>query len=68
MQSGLYYGQIGMVREIIGRMRDEVFRGKAPLVVGTGEFVSLFDTAGLLDVIRPDLALEGLYLALMMNG
>ncbi|GAB6908112.1 Type III pantothenate kinase [Desulfosarcina cetonica] len=68
MQSGLYYGQIGMVREIIGRMRDEVFRGEAPLVVGTGEFVSLFDAAGILDVIRPDLALEGLYLALMMNG
>ena len=67
IQSGLYYGQIGMVREIIGRIGDEVFRGKRPYVVGTGEFAGLFEPAGLMDVVHPELVLEGLYLALTMN-
>lgn len=68
IQSGLYYGQIGMTREIIGRIRDEAFRGQQPLVIGTGEFAELFAACGLLDVIHPELALKGLYLALMMNS
>jgi type III pantothenate kinase len=68
MQSGLYHGQIGAVREIIGRIRDETFGGRKPLVVGTGEFAGLFEPAGLLDVIRPQLVLEGLLLALTMNS
>ncbi len=68
MQSGLYYGQIGMAREIINRIRDESFRGRQPLVIGTGEFAGLFESSGFLDIIRPELVLEGLYLALMMNS
>ena len=68
MQSGLYYGQIGMAREIIGRIRKEAFGGCQPLVVGTGEFAGLFDPTGLLDVIRPQLVLEGLLLANAMNS
>ncbi|WP_319523531.1 type III pantothenate kinase [Breoghania sp.] len=68
MQSGLYYGQIGMAREIIGRIRTEVFGGQQPLVIGTGEFAGLFESSGLLDVIRPQLMLEGLFLALLLNS
>lgn len=68
MQSGLYYGQIGMAREIIGRIRDEAFGGRQALVIGTGEFADLFEPSGLLDVVHPHLVLEGLYLALMMNS
>lgn len=67
MQSGMYYGHIGMVREIIHRMRNEVFGGGPPMVIGTGEFSGLFNDSGLLDESRPALSLEGLYLALMMN-
>lgn len=68
MQSGMYYGHMGMVREIVGRMRDEVFGGSAAVVIGTGEFSPLFEASGLLDESRPALSLEGLYLALMMNS
>ena len=68
MQSGLYFGQIGMAREIIGRIRDETFEGRRPLVIGAGEFADLFEPAGLLDVIHPQLVLEGLLLALLMNS
>ena len=68
MQSGLYFGQIGMIREIVDRIRDEAFGGQRPLVIGTGEFAGLFESSGLLDVIHPQLVLEGLLRALMMNA
>lgn len=68
MQSGLYYGQIGMAREIIGHIRTEAFGGRSPLVVGTGEFAGLFESSGLLDVVRPQLVLEGLLLANILNS
>jgi type III pantothenate kinase len=68
IQSGLYFGQIGMLREITGRIREESFGGRRPLVIGTGEFAGLFEASGLLEVIRPGLVLEGLRLALSMNS
>jgi type III pantothenate kinase len=68
IQSGLYFGQIGMIREIIGRIAEEAFAGRRPLMVGTGEFAGMFESAGLLDVIQPLLALEGLRLAFLMNS
>lgn len=67
VQSGLYYGQLGAVKEIIGRLRKEVFQGKAPVVVGTGGFAQLFEGEGLFTAIIPDLVLHGLRLALAKN-
>lgn len=67
MQSGLYHGQLGMVREIIGRIGQETFTGRRPRVVGTGEFAGLFDGTGMMDTVHPHLAIEGLNLALEMN-
>jgi len=67
MQSGLYYGQIGMIREITDRIREESFGGRRPHVIGTGEFAGLFEASGLLEVVRPGLVREGLRLALLMN-
>lgn len=72
MQSGLYFGHIGMIKEITKRLTDECFQGGAapgtkPVVIGTGGFSHLFDNAGLFDAIHPDLALKGLNLALWMN-
>ncbi len=68
IQSGLYYGNIGQAREIIGRIRDEAFNGEMPLVVGTGGFATLFDKAKLFDEESPDLVLTGLHIALKMNS
>ena len=68
MQAGLYYGQIGMAREMIRRIGDAAFEGQRPLVVATGEFAGLFESEGLFDAVIPDLVLRGLYLALMMNA
>lgn len=68
IQSGLYHGQIGMAREIIRHIRNEAFQGRQPLVIGTGEFAGLFESTDLIDVIRPQLVLEGLLIAHNMNS
>lgn len=71
IQSGLYFGTIGMVKELVTRMTDECFNGgqddDKPVVLATGGFSSLFDKSGLFDAVVPDLVLKGLNLALKMN-
>lgn len=67
IQSGLYYGHVGMVNEIISRLSVDIFAGKKPLVIGTGGFSSLFDKEKLFDRIISDLVLQGLNTALKLN-
>jgi type III pantothenate kinase len=69
IQSGLFFGAAGSIREITQRMKDECFPGQtAPLVIGTGGFSRLFEGEGLFDKLIPDLVLHGLYIVLQMNG
>ena len=68
IQSGLYFGHIGIINELKDRIAKEVFRGDIPFAVGTGGFSGLFEDTNLLDVIVPDLALQGLYKALKLNS
>lgn len=73
IQSGLYYGQVGTVREINRKLIDECFAddvkaGSKPRVLATGGFAGLFEKEGLFDEIIPDLVLKGLNLALRMNS
>lgn len=67
MQIGLYFGQMGMVREIVDRSKAEAFNNEACVVLGTGGFSTLFDKTGTFDVAIPDLALRGLFLSLKLN-
>lgn len=69
IQSGLYFGQVGTVRECITRLTKECFPGAAakPTVLATGGFAGLFEKENLFDEIVPDLVLKGLNLALRMN-
>ncbi|MFA6092996.1 MAG: type III pantothenate kinase [Elusimicrobiota bacterium] len=67
IQSGLYFGAIGAVKEVCARISAECFAGRKPKIVGTGGFASLFADAGILDEQSPDLVLRGTYLALRMN-
>lgn len=67
IQIGLFYGQMGMVREIVSRSRREAFADEPVRVIGTGGFSSLFDKQGLFDQAIPDLALRGIYLSLKLN-
>lgn len=67
IQSGLYFGQIGMVREITARLKSDCFPQSSPLVIATGGFAGLFEKASLFDKVIPDLVLQGLYRANEMN-
>lgn len=67
LQSGLYYGQLGAMREIISRLTTECFSIEKPFVVGTGGFSSLFEKENIFDAIIPDLVLKGNLIALRMN-
>ncbi len=60
IQIGLYYGQLGALKEIIQNYRSTVFNAEPVHVIGTGGFSQLYRDKGLFDVILPDLVLQGL--------
>jgi type III pantothenate kinase len=68
IQSGLYFGHLGALREILQRVQQEEFDGQRPKVLATGGFASLFDGADLFDQVIPDLVLRGLLSALSLNA
>lgn len=68
IQSGLYWSNVGMVRELTHRITEEVFPDEAPLVIATGGFSYLFDREALFDHVVSDLILTGLLEALRLNG
>jgi len=68
IQSGLYFGHIGAMKEIIGRLSNECFGGHKPFVIGTGGFANLFEKEQVFDVIQADLVLHGLHQVLTMNS
>ena len=68
IQSGVFYGQAGAVRELVSKMEEKVFEGERAFVIGTGGFSRSFESAGLFDLVLPDLVLQGLKVALDMNA
>ena len=68
IQSGLYWSNVGMVRELTQRITEEVFADEAPLIIATGGFAHLFHRESLFDHVVPDLILTGLLEALRLNG
>ena len=59
MQSGIYWGYVGLVREICARVRAEYDRPMR--VIGTGGLAPLFDqTEDLFDLVDDDLTMHGL--------
>lgn len=67
LQSGLYYGHLGAMKEIITKITAECFNGEKPFVIGTGGFSSLFEKEKIFDQIAPDLVLKGNLIALERN-
>ena len=67
IQSGLYWSNVGTVKELVSRITSEVFSDNPPLVIGTGGFATLFAEENLFDAIVPDLILIGLLEALRLN-
>jgi type III pantothenate kinase len=67
IQAGLYWSNVGMVRELVARITAEVFADEAPLVIGTGGFSQLFNREKLFDHVVPDLILTGLMEIIRLN-
>lgn len=63
IQIGLYYGQLGALKEIISGIKKEALKDDTAMVIGTGGFSQLFREKALFDVLLPDLVLQGLYKA-----
>lgn len=60
IQSGLYFGHLGALKEIVAGYKREAFPSEPVLIVGTGGFAQLFRNANLFDELLPDLVLHGL--------
>jgi type III pantothenate kinase len=67
IQSGLYFGNVAVVREVSRQIREQHFSGGPAMVIGTGGFSRLFENAGIFDAIVPDLVLIGVMRAMAMN-
>lgn len=68
IQSGLYFGHIGMIKEISSRLQRECFPGGNAKILGTGGFAHLFDKEKIFDAVIPDLVLKGLLASLKLNS
>lgn len=60
IQSGLYYGHLGALREIISGFKKEIFLGETVYVIGTGGVAQLYEETALFDCYISDLVLQGL--------
>ena len=67
IQAGLYWSNVGMVRELIKRISEEEFSTGQPVVIGTGGFAQLFNRENLFDKVVPDLILKGLREVIRLN-
>ena len=67
IQAGLYWSNVGMVRELVKRISDEEFSTGNPIVIGTGGFAQLFNRQKLFDEVVPDLILKGLRELIRLN-
>ena len=66
MQSGIYWGYVGMVEGLVARIESEY--GEKLRVVGTGGLAPLFaEGTNVLETIAPDLTLEGLRMLAQRN-
>ena len=67
IQTGLFWSNVGMIKELVSRITAQEFPDEAPLVVGTGGFVHLFDSEQIFDEVVTDLILTGLLEVLRLN-
>lgn len=67
MRSGLFWGYVGLVEGIVGRISEEM--GGRPKIIATGGLAPLFsEGTNLFDVMAPDLTLDGLRLLADRNA
>lgn len=67
IQSGIFYSHVGGLKELCHQYQQSIFKGKKPLVLGTGGFSRIFEETKLFDEIFPELVLLGIKKALELN-
>lgn len=67
IQSGLFLGHLGLLREVTTAFVTEAFEGRQPLVIGTGGHSRFFVNDGVFGAHVPDLVLRGLCRAVELN-
>jgi type III pantothenate kinase len=67
IQAGLYYSNLYALTGAVERIRQAEFKGEDALVIGTGGFSRLFETAQVFDKLVPELVLLGLVRALEIS-
>ena len=67
IQSGLYFGHVGAIRELSSALGREGFPGSQPVIIATGGFSRMFESEKLFDEIVPELVLFGLKHAEQLN-
>ena len=68
IQSGLYYGNAGAIKEFLYLYQKNIFNGKKPFVIGTGGFARIFEEYHLFNEVCPALVLLGVKKALELNA
>jgi len=67
MQSGIFYGYVGLVEGIVSRIREET--GQSLKVIATGGLAeALADASEMVDAVEPFLTLEGLKILYQRNS
>ena len=67
IQSGLYFGTLGAIKEISSRLAKESFAGEKPVMIATGGFSGLYEDAKIFDHMIPELVLLGIHKAFELN-
>jgi type III pantothenate kinase len=68
IQSGLFFGQLGAVKEMVTRITESTFQNIPPLLIATGGYAHLFESENYFSAIIPDLVLHGLRIAWEKNS
>lgn len=67
MQSGIFYSQLGLIKELIAEIIKENHLFVKPIIVGTGGFANLFVDNQVFDFIVPELVLLGIKRMIELN-
>lgn len=67
IQSGLYFGTLGAIREIVRRTQQEAFGDQNALVIATGGLAQLFSGEDIFHIEVPDLVLQGIRISYQKN-
>lgn len=67
IQNGLYFGYLGLVKELVGQIGREAFGQASRKTIATGGYSQLYKDEDIFDEIVPDLVLQGVNTVLKLN-